>query len=150
MAQPSRRQLVALGVLLVVMVGVYARAFRRAGPATGGAGTSSPPHAERGGPGSVAGIPDQDPDLSARRAAQRAELEQLEWTRDPFSRGPARGHGELSLSGILWDAAQPLAIINGETLQPGDTIDGFRILSIEPASVVMTDGTETLQLQIAP
>lgn len=144
MAQPSRRQLVALGVLLLVMVGVYARAFRR--PAAAPSATEALPS----GGGSVAGIPDQDPGLSARRAAQRAELEQLEWTRDPFSRGPARGHGELSLSGILWDAAQPLAIINGETLQPGDTIDGFRILSIEPASVVMTDGTETLQLQIAP
>ncbi len=146
MAQPSRRQLAVLGVLLVVMVGVYARAFRRLAPAAVPSTTEVLPS----GRALVAGIPDQDPGLSARRAAQRAELEQLEWTRDPFSRGPARGHGELTLSGILWDAAQPLAIINGETLQPGETIDGFRILSIEPASVVMTDGTETLQLQIAP
>ena len=144
MAQPSRRQLAALGVLLVIMVGVYARAFRRP--------TSAPsaPEASPEGSATVAGLTNQDPGLSARRAAQRAGLNEVAWARDPFSRGPARGHGELTLSGILWDAAQPLAIINGETLQPGETIDGFRILSIEPASVVMTDGTETLQLQIAP
>lgn len=146
MAQPSRRQVAALGVLLVVMAGVYARAFRRPAPSA----APSTPAALPEGRAPVAGMVDQDPGLSARREAQRAGLEELAWARDPFSRGPARGQKELTLSGILWDAAQPLAIINGETLQPGETIDGFRVLSIEPASVVMTDGTETLQLQIAP
>ncbi|MDP3768371.1 MAG: hypothetical protein Q8S13_10175 [Dehalococcoidia bacterium] len=144
MAAASRKQASILAVLLVVMAAVYARAFRRPGPAA----VSST--ATDQGAASVRREPGPDPELASRRVAQRVALEQLTWERDPFSRGPARGHGELTLSGILWDAARPIAIINGETLQPGEEIDGFRIVSIEPTRVVVTDGTQTLQLQIVP
>jgi hypothetical protein len=87
---------------------------------------------------------------SGGREAQRARLAQLAWTRDPFVRG---GSGLMSgyvLSGILWDATAPIAIINGEMLRAGDRLDGYRVTKIEQDRVTITDGDQTLQLQIAP
>lgn len=87
----------------------------------------------------------------ASRYAQQERLAELGWTRDPFLRGgPTGAAGGFVLSGILWDATAPIAIINGEPLRAGDRIGGYQILSIEQDRVSLTDGEETLQLLIAP
>lgn len=136
-------QIAILVVLMLVMAVVYARSRHQAAARSGAVERDAAVRS----PASAAA---QDPGLDARRAAQRAEAAKMAWQRDPFSRGPARGHGDLALSGILWDADRPLAIINGEALQPGQEIDGFRVVSVEPARVLVTDGAETLELQLAP
>jgi len=56
----------------------------------------------------------------------------------------------LTLSGILWDANQPMAIINGQTLHVGDHLEGYRVTDITQARVSVSDGTQILQLLVAP
>lgn len=48
------------------------------------------------------------------------------------------------LEGILYDAVNPLCLLSGAALKPGDTWQSFKILSIHPDSVrlLAPDGTE--------
>ena len=88
---------------------------------------------------------------SQHREIQRQRAAQLSWGRDPFMRSTTANQiNGLNLSGILWNAATPLAIINGQTLRVGEECDGYRVVDITPSYVAVTDDTQTFQLQIAP
>jgi len=137
-------QLALLIVLSVVCVVVYARAFRRpadraTSPTPETIATPSPPRE-----------PAQDIQLLTHREAQRERAQLLAWGRDPFLRGSIDSTGALSLSGIIWDQASPVALINGMPLTVGEEIDGFRIVEILPDRVTLTDGTTTHHLRITP
>ena len=149
MMTKSHQQAAILSVLILVMIGVYARAFR------------SPRHAAQPAssaqaPGAAAPSPDvaeasEWPDYSAQRQAQEEEAMQLAWARDPFARGASTGGvAGLSLSGILWDATAPMAIISGQTLGIGDEISGFHVTEIHPDRVSLSDGVETVSLTTTP
>ena len=85
------------------------------------------------------------------REMQRDRMAAIEWDRDPFARSPAaRPAAALTLSGILWDAQAPIAIVNGQMLRAGEEVDGFRVVEIRQDHVIITDGTQTLQLSTAP
>jgi hypothetical protein len=93
----------------------------------------------------------QLPHSEGPRQAQRQRLAELKWSRDPFTLGSTGGEiGSLALSGILWDATQPIAIINGSMVQVGEEVDGYRIVEISQDHVSLSDGAETFQLRIAP
>lgn len=64
--------------------------------------------------------------------------------RTPRSGGAA---GSLHVEGILWDAQQPLAIINGEVRRIGDEVEGFRITDIR-TQAIMVDGPDADHLSI--
>lgn len=51
---------------------------------------------------------------------------------------------ELKLQGIFFNAASPQAIVNGHTVNVGDTVDGFRVtlISKDNVSLIAPDGTE--------
>ena len=60
--------------------------------------------------------------------------------RDPFlfgARDTNATMGRGQLNGILWDAAKPLAIIDGEPREVGAVVDGWTVLSITPDQVVL-------------
>ena len=147
MTRPQK-QLLILGVLGVVMVAVYARAFRRAPPqpASGRVDVAVEPPVS----------PVQETTLaviqpSEQREVQRQRALLLAWRRDPFTRGAAMEEmSGLTLSGILWDPNQPIAIINGQMVHVGEEHDGYRIVEIVEDHVSITDGTQIFQLQIAP
>lgn len=146
----TQQQVAMLVGLTIVMAAVYARAFRsnsRRHPAP----TASVP-AAADAPVDRAPVEDAWPDRSAPRSAQQAEAVQLAWARDPFTHGGTSSGGPagLSLSGILWDASAPLAIINGQTLRVGDELDSFRVMQIDPDRVVLSDGVETFSLTTTP
>lgn len=51
---------------------------------------------------------------------------------------PIREEGKtfgLLLEGIVWDKTQPMAMINGKIVEPGDKIEGVRIVKIHKTSV---------------
>ena len=88
---------------------------------------------------------------SGPREMQRDRMTAVEWDRDPFARSPAaQSAGALTLSGILWDAQAPIAIVNGQMLRAGEEVGGFRVVEIRQDRVIVTDGTQTLQLSTAP
>ena len=145
----SQQQLAILGVLVLVMVGVYVRAFR-SGPSQPNEAQGSDPGTQASGSTHRARSVRSDVDRSAMRVAQRERALQLAWRRDPFIRGGTLGSmSGLVLSGILWDATQPLAVVNGQTVRVGQELDGYQITEISHDRVSVTDGTETFQLRIA-
>ncbi|MBI2885161.1 MAG: hypothetical protein HYY15_03195 [Candidatus Omnitrophica bacterium] len=86
------------------------------------------------------------------RAAQLERAQLLSWRRDPFAQASTAQHSTLgfTLSGILLDAARPLAVVNGTAVAVGDEIEGFRVTEITAEQVVLTDGTQTYQLRLSP
>ena len=141
---------IALGALVCVMVAVYARAFAPH--------HAAPPHLAMVAASVAAAIPAPGQAVASggrvaadHRAAQRAASQQVAWGRDPFLRGRTTdATSDLTLSGILWDANQPMAIINGQTLHVGDHLEGYRVTEITQDRVSVSDGTQILQLLVAP
>ncbi len=85
------------------------------------------------------------------RAAQQERAQLLSWRRDPFAQAAAaQSTLGFTLSGILWEAARPLAVVNGTAVMVGDEIEGFRVTEITPEQVVLTDGTQTYRLRLTP
>lgn len=151
----AQRQAFIFAALVVICGLVYARAWRRPTPSPV-RGASAAPHnqpvseAAVSPPQNFGGAPPAlEPD-PARRAIQRQRSQLLTWGRDPFLAGKGQATGELALSGILWDASHPLAIINGATLAVGDEVEGFQVLDIQADHVTLTDGSATYDLRIAP
>ncbi len=137
--QGDRSKAVALGLLCLVCAGVYLRAFR-----TTAQTAQNQPIAEQGAD-ARAPSPATQADIAKTRQAQRERSEASSWSRDPFTFGKG---GLLSLSGILWDPATPLAIINGTAVAIGDTVDGFRLMGITQNHVTLSDGNQTVDLEV--
>jgi len=151
----TQQQGLLLAGLAVVMVAVYARALKPssvsspsepvisskmvAPPATSAARARSAAQTKLAAPS------------PAVREAQQDRVATLRWSRDPFLRGSAVGQmSGLMLSGVLWDDAQPMAIINGTMVQVGQELEGFHILAIGRDRVSVSDGTESFDLHVAP
>ena len=67
------------------------------------------------------------------------------------STGTASGTASLTLSGIIMDDAEPLALINERVLKVGDVIEGMTVTGIYEDKVEIRDaGGETVTLQIGP
>ncbi len=87
----------------------------------------------------------------ASRQAQHAYATSLSWKRDPFTLGSsAEGALGLALVGIVWDAAHPMAMINGFPVVVGDEIEGYRVVQILQDRVMVVDDAGTYQLQLPP
>lgn len=82
----------------------------------------------------------------------RAAGEIIDIKRDPFAFGSAGGAqgGVLSLSlmGIIWNAAAPTAVINGNVVKAGDDVSGFKVKEILQDRVILESGTAALELKI--
>jgi hypothetical protein len=48
---------------------------------------------------------------------------------------PVPGGGTLELSGIAFSAERPVALINGKPWVPGETVEGFTVVAVEPGRV---------------
>lgn len=140
--------LVILLVLVSVMIAVYATARRSS------ALSNERVQAQVSGEDPLtrsprAGLP--LPAQSVQRQAQHQRATVLTWNRDPFIRGSAiREISGLTLTGILWDAHEPLAIINGQMVHVGEEIEGYHIVDISRDRVSVTDDTQTFHLHITP
>ena len=145
----SQKQLLALALLVVVLIGVFLRAFAPRRAASRAAASAEAAAEPMPAASTIPGV-SAPQEVLARREAQRARASELSWNRDPFTRGRSVAVGGFTLSGILWDAQQPIAIINGQMLQVGEELDGYRVAEIAQDRVSLTDGTHTYQLLIAP
>lgn len=55
----------------------------------------------------------------------------------------------LVLNGLVYSANNPIAVINGQFLRPGDQIGGYRIVRIGPKEVVMRGEDREIVLGVA-
>ncbi|HLD82840.1 MAG TPA: hypothetical protein VI976_02705 [Candidatus Omnitrophota bacterium] len=91
------------------------------------------------------------PAATAQEGLSPKPKEGLQWVRDPFS-GKIYSHQglgvDLSLSGILWDAKRPQALINDRICNIGDVINGCKVLEIQKNKVILNDGSKQIELKI--
>ncbi len=84
--------------------------------------------------------------------AQQSQWDQKEWGRDPFfpegSESSKFASIPLNLTGIVWDAKMPFAVVNDKVLKNGDMIDNYKVVEIKPNSVIFSTGEETIELQL--
>ena len=136
-------------VVLAALVGVLVAVYATPGRSPGGEEQAAEAAGQRA-------APVQAPSSAAaarpvQRGQQHQRAAQLSWDRDPFTHGGSVGPtGGFTLTGILWDAQDPIAIINGEMLRVGDQLDGYRVTEIAQDHVSLSDGAQTYQLPIAP
>ena len=65
--------------------------------------------------------------------------------RDPFVFGVTTGSAaqyDYVLTGILWDAARPLAIMGATTLAVGDRIAGWLVVDIQRDQIIVQRGAQ--------
>lgn len=55
---------------------------------------------------------------------------------------------ELRLEGVVWDARNPLAIVDGKTVAEGDKIGDKTVEKIEEDSVILFDGRNRIKLRL--
>jgi len=53
----------------------------------------------------------------------------------------AQNKSPYKISGIIY-SAHPFAIVNGQTVKPGDEVDGATVIAISPTSVTLQTSEE--------
>ena len=78
-----------------------------------------------------------------------------EWGENPFlverksaQSAGATGPREPVVNGILWDLQAPSAVINGRVVNPGDSVDGWQVVEIQPHQVTLSNGTTRKTIQV--
>ncbi|GEM_PF-5155647 len=90
--------------------------------------------------------PDESPALNKKTVLSRFQT----YLRNPFVEEIIIGTPKLSfhLEGILYDSAQPIALINGEGKRVGDEVQHAKILEIRPDSVLMQKENEQFEVKL--
>ncbi|MFH1857611.1 MAG: hypothetical protein ABH845_01725 [Candidatus Omnitrophota bacterium] len=143
--EQDKKKIIALLVLSILIVGVWSRALPKRKK---GIVPPSPPKKEK----SAA--------LSEVKVHPRGELRKLQeekaavkWGRNPFLKpGEEKEMSHisgLSLTGITWDEAEPLVVINGVVLTVHDAIGGYYIKEITSETVVLEQDGEQYVLRLS-
>lgn len=152
----SKKQGLILGSLIVVMFVVYGRNL-----------VSNSSSEESNAPDSVSQDESADASFSTHvnllvypvsgealirvRKKQHQRMESIVWSRDPFMSGSMDASlTGLSLSGIIWDPTNPMAIINEQLVHVGDRVEMYQIVIISQDEVSVSDGIEIFKLKTAP
>ncbi len=61
----------------------------------------------------------------------------------------AAAHEKLSLT-LIRLGTEPLAVINGKNVAPGESIAGYRLLSLQTTTATLAGGNGRIVLQLAP
>jgi len=78
---------------------------------------------------------------------------------DPFDSGETTGApldadkgaaeiSSMSLEGLVWGAKYPQAIINGQVVTLGSTVEGFEVVAIDKTGVQLRTGGREVHLRI--
>lgn len=79
----------------------------------------------------------------------------LPWRADPFVKRPGFAvvtvaQEKFVLSGIVWSAEQPMAVVNGKVVVKGDTVGERSVASIGKNYVVLNKGDSSIELVSPP
>ena len=82
------------------------------------------------------------------------ESKSIELKRDPFTGALIMSEKSvqsgLALTGILWDKAKPLAIIDGDVVKKGDRLGNKVVVDIKRDRVILSDGQGFFEIKIEP
>ena len=87
-------------------------------------------------------------EVPLERMAGRSRFQSI--SRNPFTKVPVRVEktSPVVLQGILYDAQQPLALINGDARRIGEVVNGMKIIEINPDNVVLEKDGQTTKMQL--
>ncbi len=80
-------------------------------------------------------------------ASRQSKSSYEDWGRNPFMSSLAVSQGP-TLDGILWDANNPVAVINGEIAGKGDSVGPYVVVEVRPESVLLNDGEKDIELRL--
>jgi len=105
------------------------------------------------GPGVFPGGLTQLPEETLENEADKTVLFSYAFKVDPFVKFSKRKSGgsglaELTLEGILWDADQPYAIINGEVFSVGQSVGAYAVTNIQNDIVTLSGKGKTHNLKL--
>ena len=84
-------------------------------------------------------------DISAKSRPKRTDF--ASWGRNPFMLKKVKDK-KLTLNGIIWDAKNPQAVINGEIVGVGDKVSKYSVVDININAVVLNDGKRDFELRL--
>ncbi len=118
---------------------------RTAGSTRGGSRATAPPaaaeHVARDESGVLVTLPSADPGSSPRDFADAAAAGEAR----VFVREAVLPDGAtLTLGGIAWSETGPFALLNGRVVGPGERVEGYRVVEIEPRRVQLRGHAGTL------
>ena len=76
--------------------------------------------------------------LARSSERKKAKTSYVDWGRNPFT--PSESPKASVLEGIMWDAKNPQAIINGNILGIGEKVGSGVIVDIQKTSVIIKNG----------
>jgi len=80
------------------------------------------------------------------------QAKSMELRRDPFTAAPILSANSLqsgvNLTGILWEKAKPLAIIDGEIVKKGERVGPKTVVDIKRDRVILSDGKVFTELKL--
>ena len=82
------------------------------------------------------------------RQAGQSRFAKIE--RNPFTKAVVQTEVEspVTLQGIIYDSAQPIALVNGETKSVGEVVNGMKIIEIHPDSVVFEKEGKKIKIRL--
>ena len=95
-------------------------------------------------PATIKPISAQELEFSREGLINIEKMELTAWGKDPFRRKHRKKHVSLrpklpkwTLSGVLFNSAEPMAVINNRSVKVGNVIDKARVVDIQKKSVVL-------------
>lgn len=80
------------------------------------------------------------------------QAQSIELKRDPFSTAPLviekDTQSGVSLTGILWDKDKPMAIINGNVVEVGQSVGNQTVTQIRQDKVILSDGAVFSEVEL--
>lgn len=80
------------------------------------------------------------------------QAESIELKRDPFTAAPIvsmeKSSSGVLLEGIVYDKANPMALINNQVVKIGSRVGINTVINIKQNSVILNDGTKDFELRL--
>lgn len=143
-----RKDLIEIGVIVILAV-ILVFAFVNAAKKFHGRNTTRPKTVDLANqsPGAVDKIDSRNLYNLLERETKSVELR-----RDPFTGAPIMSEKNMqsgfTLTGILWDKAKPLAIIDGDVVKKGDRLGNKVVVDIKRDRVILSDGQGLFEIKL--
>ncbi len=151
MEKKDKIQLVITGILIIVLIVILASGLGKNRKKKRKSRSASRPAASA--QTSISSSP--TPPSAFHDLQDKAQ--DIELVRDPFTlkkieaeeEDPEGGKSvKLILVGISWDPEYPKAIINGKIVQKGSQLDRYTVIDVLRDRVLLSDGTEKIELML--
>jgi len=141
----KRLEIIVTGILILVLVFSWLNSFKVLKKKASQKATIRTASAQQAAAPRTALMP------AAVSQVPGASDKDAQWGRDPFSGKAYSAQGqpmEFKLTGIVWDAQKPQAIVNEKIVEPGDLLGNCLVVKIGKDTVTLNDGTKDFEVRL--